>query len=152
MGNLNLDCCYLNTTVPYCRGGYWSGEWKNFLTISLPSFWPCFFSISYGFSRPARHSRPRGFKALLRPLLLTLSWSLIFLCTLYSSCFRGLRPLTVWCCGQTASNDGKNFTAVTGGFQLLDLIITELKSRMTCYNSMPLIGWNYSIQTGEQIL
>ena len=39
-----------------------------------------------------------------------------------------------------------------GGFQLLDLIITELKSHMTCYNSMPLIGWNYSIQTGEQIL
>ena len=29
---------------------------------------------------------------------------------------------------------------VKGGFQLLDLIITELKSHMTCYNSMPLIG------------
>ena len=27
-----------------------------------------------------------------------------------------------------------------GGFQLLDLIITELKSHMTWYNSMPLIG------------
>ena len=27
-----------------------------------------------------------------------------------------------------------------GVFQLLDLIITELKSHMTCYNSMPLIG------------
>ena len=27
-----------------------------------------------------------------------------------------------------------------GGFQLLDLIITKLKSHMTCYNSMPLIG------------
>ena len=27
-----------------------------------------------------------------------------------------------------------------GGFQLLDLIITEFKSHMTCYNSMPLIG------------
>ena len=27
-----------------------------------------------------------------------------------------------------------------GGFQLLDLIITELKSHLTCYNSMPLIG------------
>ena len=26
-----------------------------------------------------------------------------------------------------------------GGFQLLDLIIKELKSHMTCYNSMPLI-------------
>ena len=43
-------------------------------------------------------------------------------------------------------------SAAFGGFQLLDLIITELKSHMTCYNSMPLIGWNYSIQTGEQIL
>ena len=29
---------------------------------------------------------------------------------------------------------------VQGGFQLLDLIIMELKSHMTCYNSMPLIG------------
>ena len=26
-----------------------------------------------------------------------------------------------------------------GGFQLLDLIIAELKSHMTCYNSRPLI-------------
>ena len=31
-----------------------------------------------------------------------------------------------------------------GGFQLVDLIITELKSHMTYYNSMPLIGWNYT--------
>ena len=29
---------------------------------------------------------------------------------------------------------------VMGGFQLLDLIIRELKSHVTCYNSMPLIG------------
>ena len=29
-----------------------------------------------------------------------------------------------------------------GGFQLLNLIITELKSHMNCYNSMPLIGLN----------
>ena len=39
-----------------------------------------------------------------------------------------------------------------GGFQLLDFIIKELKSHMTGYNEMPLIGWNNSIQTGEQIL
>ena len=45
-----------------------------------------------------------------------------------------------------------DFMPLKGGFQLLDLIITELKSHMTCYNSMPLIGGNYSIQTGEQIL
>ena len=38
------------------------------------------------------------------------------------------------------------------GFQFLDLIITDLKSYMSCYNSMPLIGWNYNIQTREQIL
>ena len=31
---------------------------------------------------------------------------------------------------------------VKGGFQLLDLIIRELKSHMACYNSMPLIGLN----------
>ena len=48
-----------------------------------------------------------------------------------------------------ANGDG---TIDLGGFQLLDLIITELKSHMTGYNLMPLIGWNYSIQTGEQIL
>ena len=29
---------------------------------------------------------------------------------------------------------------VKGGFQLLDLIITELKSHKTCYNSMSLTG------------
>ena len=39
-----------------------------------------------------------------------------------------------------------------GGFQLLDLIITKLKSHVICYNSKPLVGWNNSIQTGEQIL
>ena len=39
-----------------------------------------------------------------------------------------------------------------GGFQLIDVIIMELKRHMTCYISMPLIGWNYSIQTGEKIL
>ena len=48
---------------------------------------------------------------------------------------------------------GQWFPLDLGGFQLLDLIITELKSHMTCYNSKPLIiGWNNSIQTGEQIL
>ena len=41
---------------------------------------------------------------------------------------------------------------VKGGFQLQDLIITELKSHKTCYNSIPLIGWNYSIKTREEIL
>ena len=46
----------------------------------------------------------------------------------------------------------RHLQVVHGGFQLLDLIIAELKSHMTCYNSMPLIGWNNSIQTGEQIL
>jgi len=41
----------------------------------------------------------------------------------------------------------------TANFQLLDRFdYNELKSHMICYNSMPLIGWNYSIQTGEQIL
>ena len=38
------------------------------------------------------------------------------------------------------------------GFQLVDLIIMELKDHMICYNSMPLIGWNYSIQHSVQIL
>ena len=33
-----------------------------------------------------------------------------------------------------------NISKGLGGFQLLDLIITELKSHMTCYYSMPLIS------------
>ena len=45
-----------------------------------------------------------------------------------------------------------DFLTQVGGFQLLDLIIMELKSYMTSCNSMPLIGGNSSIQTGEQIL
>ena len=32
------------------------------------------------------------------------------------------------------------FLGLHGGFQLLDLILRELKSHMICYNSMPLIG------------
>ena len=41
-----------------------------------------------------------------------------------------------------ATEAWKNFatSGVKGGFQLLDLIITELKSHMARYNSMPLIG------------
>ena len=39
-----------------------------------------------------------------------------------------------------------------GVFHLVDLVIPELTSHMTCYNSIPLIGWNYSIQSGDQIL
>ena len=39
-----------------------------------------------------------------------------------------------------------------GGFHLVDLIIMELRNKMTCYNSMFLIGCNYSIQTEEKIL
>ena len=50
-------------------------------------------------------------------------------------------------CGFKWIKYGRN-KVTWGGFQLLDLIITELNSHLTCYNSMPLIGWNYSIQTG----
>ena len=39
-----------------------------------------------------------------------------------------------------------------GRYQLVDLIITELEYHMIYYNSMPLISWNYGIQTGVQIL
>ena len=39
-----------------------------------------------------------------------------------------------------------------GDFQLLDLIITDFKSQMICYNPMPPVGWNNSTQTGGQIL
>ena len=45
-----------------------------------------------------------------------------------------------------------DYKIVQGGFQLLDLIITELKIHMTFYNLSPLIGRNYSILTGEQIV
>ena len=49
-------------------------------------------------------------------------------------------------------DEGVEASGLCGGFQLLDLPITKLKSHMTSYNSMPLIGWNNSIQTGGQIL
>ena len=39
-----------------------------------------------------------------------------------------------------------------GGFQLEDFNTSSVKNYMTCYDSIPLIGWNYSIQTGKQIL
>ena len=40
----------------------------------------------------------------------------------------------------TSTSDNMEEIKNKGGFQLLDLIILELKSHMTCYNSMPLIG------------
>ena len=43
------------------------------------------------------------------------------------------------------------FLGNQGCFQLEDLIITELKDHMICYNSMPLIGCNYSFQTGVTV-
>ena len=39
-----------------------------------------------------------------------------------------------------------------GGFQLEFLSISRVINHMTCYNLSALIGWNYSFQTGEQIL
>ena len=39
-----------------------------------------------------------------------------------------------------------------GGFQLEFLTKSRVINHMTCYNSSALIGWNYNIQTGEQIL
>ena len=38
------------------------------------------------------------------------------------------------------SHQSDYFDTLQGGFHLLALIIRELKSHMTCYNSMPLIG------------
>ena len=38
------------------------------------------------------------------------------------------------------------------GFQLEFVSIGQVINHKTCYNSSSLIGWNYSIQTGEQIL
>ena len=54
--------------------------------------------------------------------------------------------LMLWSASPQTSNSGPvhkfygHMDAVQGGFQLLDLIITELKSHMTSYNAMPLIG------------
>ena len=39
-----------------------------------------------------------------------------------------------------------------GGFQLEFVSIDRVINHITCYKSSALIGWNYSIQTGEQIL
>ena len=42
--------------------------------------------------------------------------------------------------------------AVKGGFQLGFVSISRVVNHMTCYKFSVLIGWNYSIQTGEKIL
>ena len=49
---------------------------------------------------------------------------------------------------------GKSNTTVIifSGFQLEFVSISQVRNHMTCYNSIALIGLNYSIQTGEQIL
>ena len=39
-----------------------------------------------------------------------------------------------------------------GGYQLEFGSISRVINHMTCYKSSALISWNYSIQTGEQIL
>ena len=39
-----------------------------------------------------------------------------------------------------------------GGFQLEFVSISRVINHMTCNKSSALIGWNYSIQTGEKIL
>ena len=46
------------------------------------------------------------------------------------------------------SNDDRD----EGGFQLEFVSISRVINHMTCYKSSALLGWNYSIQTGEQIL
>ena len=49
-------------------------------------------------------------------------------------------------------NDNPYFKPKNGGFQLEFVSISRVLNHMTSYNSSALIGWNYSIQTGEQIL
>ena len=44
------------------------------------------------------------------------------------------------------------FGWIQGGFQLKFVSISHVVNHMTCYNLGALIGWNYSIQTREQIL
>ena len=41
---------------------------------------------------------------------------------------------------------------IQGGFQLEFVSISQVINHFTCYKVSTLIGWNYSIQTGEQIL
>ena len=45
-----------------------------------------------------------------------------------------------------------SFKKWIGGFQLEFVSVISVISPMTCYEFSALIGWNYSIQTGEQIL
>ena len=45
-----------------------------------------------------------------------------------------------------------NSLSVIGGFQLEFVSISRVINHMTSSNSSALIGWNYSIQTGERIL
>ena len=55
----------------------------------------------------------------------------------FMACSR-LEAMAIYVVKQACGND--IMTCVYGGFQLLDLIIMELKSHMTCYNPMLLIG------------
>ena len=45
-----------------------------------------------------------------------------------------------------------NLFIYLGGCCLQDSSIIWVISHVICYKIIPLIGWNYSIQTGEQIL
>ena len=50
------------------------------------------------------------------------------------------------------NNENENTLHEYGGFHLEFVSISRVINHMTCYKSSALIGWNYSIQTGEQIL
>ena len=61
-------------------------------------------------------------------------------------------------CGQLSNRlrcitqDPTLWQRVDGGFQLEFVSISWVINHMTYYKSSALIGWNFSIQTGEQIL
>ena len=68
-----------------------------------------------------------------------------------------LLPLLVWvsmwwCLVYRVDQKYAEVKSNNGGFQLEFVSISRVINHMTCYNSSALIGWNYSIQTGEQIL
>ena len=53
---------------------------------------------------------------------------------------------------QNASLAKHSAVSNLGGFQMVFVGISRVINHMTCYKPSALIGWNYSIQTGEQIL
>ena len=104
--------------------GKFSGNFHwNFVENVFPVTWEFILSFKVTFC----HSNPIKW-------ILTKEWTPCWMN--FSALFQ---TLIIQIVKNGLTNNRKPCQNIYGGFQLLDLITTELKSHMTCYNSMPLI-------------